>query len=101
MAESPYYLRVSAAEPQPRKCVVSGAGCSRAAPSTEAEFFVEAKDTYGNTCDADTAQYRNFAACILFATCILRLAYTHWWRQSLRQSLESRPWKVSLWIGSC
>lgn len=50
VAESPYYLRVAAAEPQPRKCAVSGEGCSRAVSGAEAEFFVEAKDVYGNRC---------------------------------------------------
>ena len=48
VAESPYYLRVAAAEPQPRKCTVMGKGSSKALPGAEAEFFVEAKDKYGN-----------------------------------------------------
>lgn len=54
VAESPYYLRVAAAEPQPRKCTVTGQGFTRAVPGVEAEFYVEAKDIYSNRCGCHT-----------------------------------------------
>ena len=50
VAESPYYLRVLPAEPQPRRSRVVGDGRSSAVDGAEAVFHVETRDDYGNRC---------------------------------------------------
>ncbi len=48
VAESPYYLRVLPGEPLLRRSAVMGDGRSSAAVGREAEFWVAAKDQFGN-----------------------------------------------------